>query len=183
MYTNKIKDLPEDMRPQEKLLKHGPTYLSNAELIALIIRTGSKEKSCIALANEIVELGFSRSKVLEKDDFYGLRFLLNASLEELKSINGIGDSKAAMIMAAVELGRRVSRGMTLPKEKITDTSKLPNIVMDEMRYYDREHFKIAVLNTKKELEYLETISIGSLDKTIVEPREVFYSAIREKLIL
>lgn len=180
MIYKKVKDLPKDMRPQEKLLEHGADKLSNAELIALVIRTGSQKKSSIAVAQEVVDLGLSKSKSYDQDGYYGLKFLVNASVEDLMEVEGIGVSKAVMILAAVELGRRISSGAKEKKERITDTSKLPNIVMDEMRHYQEEHFKIAILNTKKELEYLETVSIGSLDRAIVEPREVFYKAIKRK---
>lgn len=179
MYSIRMKDLPEDMRPVEKLLNHGPQVLSNSELLAIIIRTGSRKKSALGLADEVTKLGMSSSHVLQDDGYYGLRFLSDITPEELTSIDGIGPFKAAMIMAAAELGRRVNRSGQ-KKEKITDTSALPRIIMDEMRTLKEEHFKIAVLNTKKELEYLETISIGSLDKTLVEPREVFYKAIKRK---
>lgn len=179
MIYKTIKDLPEDMRPQEKLIKYGAQVLSNAELLALIIRTGSKKESSLAVAQKVVDLGQKFSEGIEDDEgYYGIKFLVNSTIEDLTRIEGIGASKAAMILAAVELGRRVVRGSQVQREKITDTSKLPNIVMDEMRYLEEEHFKIAILNTKKELEYLETISIGSLDKTLVEPREVFLRAIK-----
>lgn len=180
MNYKKVKDLPLDMRPQEKLLEHGAQRLSNAELIALVIRTGSQNKSSIGVAQDIIDLGLSKTRSTDEDGYYGLKFLVNASVEDLTEIEGIGISKAVMILASVELGRRISRGSAEKREKITDTSKLPNIVMDEMRHYQEEHFKIAILNTKKELEYIETISIGSLDRAIVEPREVFYKAIKRK---
>lgn len=176
MFYKRIKDLPEDMRPQEKLLASGPNYLSNAELIALIIRTGSKEENSMAVSQKLIDLGQSLTN--NNDEYYGLKFLVNSTIEDLMQINGIGKSKACMIQAAIELGRRVYRGSSYLKEKITDTTKLPNIVMNEMRYLNEEQFRIAILNTKKELEYLELISSGTVDKTIVEPRDVFQKAIK-----
>ncbi|WP_054252020.1 RadC family protein [Neofamilia massiliensis] len=176
MYKNKIKDMPEDMRPQEKLLLHGPKYLSNAELIALIIRTGSKDKSSIEISQELIDKGKSLANT--HDEYFGLKFLVNASVEDLMEVSGIGHSKACMVQAAIELGRRTFRDSAFTKEKINETHILPNLVMNDMRYLTEEEFRIAILNTKKELEYLELISIGSVDKTIVEPRDVFQKAIR-----
>lgn len=176
MLNKKIKDLPEDMRPQEKLLLHGPKGLSNAELIALIIRTGSKDQNSLEVSQNLLDQG--RSLANTHDEYFGLKFLVNASVEDLMEVPGIGYSKACMIQAAVELGRRTFRDSAFSKEKINETHILPNIVMNDMRYLTEEEFRIAILNTKKELEYLELISIGSVDKTIVEPRDVFQKALR-----
>ncbi len=178
MIYKKMKELPEDTRPQEKLLKHGPEILSNCELIALLIRSGTKENNALVVSQQIIDLGQKSSKLKGDDEYYGLKFLVNATCEDLTSVPGIGKTKACQIMAAIELGRRAYRDQKVTREKITDTTRIPNIVMDEMRYLSEEHFKIAILNTKKELEYIETISIGSLDKTIVEPREVFLKSIK-----
>lgn len=178
MVYNKISELPVDMRPQEKLLKHGPEILSNSELIALLIRSGTKEHSSIAVAQQLIDLGQKSSKEMGDDEYYGLKFLVNATVEDLTKVQGIGEVKACKIMAAIELGRRAYRNEKVYREKITDTTRIPNIVMDEMRYLNEEHFRIAILNTKKELEYIETISMGSLDKTVVEPREVFLKSIK-----
>lgn len=176
MYKNKIKDLPEDMRPQEKLLLHGPKSLSNAELIALIIRTGSKNKSSLEISQELLDKGKSLANT--HDEYFGLKFLVNASVEDFMEVPGIGHSKACMVQAAIELGRRTFRDSAFTREKINETHILPNLVMNDMRYLTEEEFRIAILNTKKELEYLELISIGSVDKTIVEPRDVFQKALR-----
>lgn len=176
MYKKKIKDLPADMRPQEKLLLHGPKILSNAELLALIIRTGHKSESSLEVAQNLLDQG--RSLANTHDEYFGLKFLVNASVEDLMEVTGVGESKACMIQAAIELGRRTFRDSAFTKEKINETSILPNIVMNDMRYLTEEEFRIAILNTKKELEYLELISRGSIDKTIVEPRDVFQKALR-----
>lgn len=178
MLYKKLKDLPKDVRPQEKLLKYGSQVLSNAELIALIIRTGNRESNSILVSQNLIDIGQTSSTNGKDDEYYGLKFLASATCEDLMKVSGIGESKASMIMAAIELGRRVYRDSNLKKEKITDTSAIPNIIMDEMRFLSEEHFKIAILNTKKELEYFETISIGTIDKTIVEPRDVFLRGIK-----
>lgn len=174
-----MKDLPEDARPQEKLLAYGPTSLSNAELIALIIRTGTKENNSISLAQKLLEKGNDNDNkgASRNFEYFGLKFLANATLEEITEVKGIGKSKAAMILAAIELAKRISKS-SVDLTKLNTTDKLPYMVMDDMRNLEKEHFKIAILNTKKELSYLETITVGSIDKTIVEPREVFSIAIK-----
>lgn len=179
MYKIRMKDLPEDARPQEKLLAYGPTSLSNAELIALIIRTGTKENNSISLAQKLLEKGNDNdNKGASRNlEYFGLKFLANATLEEITEVKGIGKSKAAMILAAIELAKRISKS-SVDLTKLNTTDKLPYMVMDDMRNLEKEHFKIAILNTKKELSYLETITVGSIDKTIVEPREVFSIAIK-----
>lgn len=177
-YNVPMKEMPEDVRPQEKLIKYGLQSLTNAELIALIIRTGTKEKNSVTLSQDLINLGQEFSNIGIEDQYYGLKFLATSTIEDLSSVDGIGTSKACMILSAIELGRRVYRDNTLKKEKITDTTIIPSIVMDEMKFLNEEHFKIAILNTKKELEYFETISIGTVDKTIVEPRDVFLKSIK-----
>ncbi len=178
MYKIKMKDLPFDTRPQEKLLRYGAAQLSNAELIALIIRTGTKDENSVSVAQKLINLGNNDYKPNIVDmEYMGLKSLANATIEELKSVDGIGDSKAAMIMAALELGKRISK-YNANLEKLNATDKLPRIVMEDMRHLEKEHFKIAILNTKKELKYIEEITIGSVDKTIVEPRDVFSTAIK-----
>lgn len=177
----KIKDLPKDIRPQEKLIKYGSEFLTNAELLALIIRTGNSGKdkrNVVNLAQDIIDVAITNVSE-ELDNYYGLKFLATASVDDLKKVKGVGEAKAAMIIAAIELGRRVYRNTNVSKEQIISPDILPNIVMDQMRFMQEEHFQIAILNTKKELESIEEITCGSIDKTIVEPRDVFKRALRK----
>lgn len=122
-----IKELPEDERPREKLLKHGVDSLSNSELLAILIRTGTKEMSAIDLSNRLLAL-----------DHDGISFFASSSLEELRNIKGIGVAKACQIIAAIELGKRIS---TKPKSKrinITSPIEVDNLFIEEMRYYKKE---------------------------------------------
>lgn len=178
MSNLRLKDLAEDTRPQEKMLKLGADKLTNAELIALIIRTGSKKENSVQVSQNLIDLGQISNSTSMKEQYYGLKFLASSTIEDLIQIDGIGVSKACMIISAIELGRRVYRDSVIKKEKVTDTTIISKIVMDEMKFLSEEHFKIAILNTKKELEYFETISIGTIDKTIVEPRDVFLRAVK-----
>lgn len=161
-----IKDLPLNERPREKLSKYGVRSLSNAELIAVIIRTGQRDDTAIDLANRILSI-----------DSSGIAFLKDASIEELKTIKGIGDCKAAQIQAAIELGKRISsnRGK---KIKVDSPLVLVDLLMEKMRYLKKEHFKIAILDTKNQIISIERISVGNLNASIVHPREVFNIAIR-----
>lgn len=163
-----IKDLPISERPREKLYSHGPESLSNAELLGIIIRTGHKEDTAVDLAQRILNL-----------DNKGLPFLSNVSLEQLTEIKGIGECKAAQILAAIEIGKRISRWKADDKVKITSPMVMANLMMDEMRYLDKEYFNIAILDTKNQVLSIENISIGTLNASIVHPRDVFNMAIKK----
>ena len=162
-----IKELPESERPREKLQKFGPESLSNDELIAIIIRTGNRTDSAIDLGRRVLSL-----------DNRGLSYLRDTTLEELMEVKGIGNCKAAQILAAIEIGKRLSYDEAVPKLKITEPSTIANLYMDDMRYLQKEHFKILLLDTKNQIISTEEISIGTLNASIVHPRDVFKIAIK-----
>lgn len=171
MVTNKsytIKDLPKSERPREKLREYGVQSLSNAELIAIIIRMGFGSDTAIDLANKILSI-----------DSSGIKFLSHATIEELTSIKGIGSCKAAQIQASIELGKRIARDRGEEKIKIDSPLVLVDLLMEEMRYLKKEYFKIAVLDTKNQIISIDNISIGNLNASIVHPREVFNIAIKK----
>jgi len=165
-YKVTIKEMPEDLRPRERMIKQGSGALSNAELLAILLRTGTKGQSALDMASQL--LGHSK----------GLAFMAEAQLEDLAAYHGIGVAKACQIKAAVELGRRLSAASGGNKIQISSPRDAANILMDEMRYLDREHFRVINLNTKNHLLAVEEVSIGSLSASIVHPREVFKAAIR-----
>ncbi len=165
--TYTIKDLPLNERPREKLYKYGVKSLSNAELIAVIIRTGHREDTAIDLANRILSM-----------DKSGISYLSHVTVEELTTIKGIGNCKAAQIIAAIELGKRISRYGGEDKIKVDSPIVLVQLLMEEMRYLKKEYFKIAILDTKNQIISIENISIGNLNASIVHPREVFNIAIK-----
>ncbi len=172
--SNLIKDIIKDERPREILLNKGEAYLSDSELLAILINNGTREKSAIGLATEIIE----------KND--GIRNLSTATVEQLSSIKGIGLAKACRIIAALELGRRVSVSTQLEKFKITSPQDIGNVYMEKMRYEKKEIFRIVLLNTKNVIIGTKDISQGSLNASIVHPREVFLEAIKKsanKMIL
>lgn len=165
-FSYTIKDLPEDERPREKLYKYGPKALSNTELLAIIIRTGHKENTAIEISQKLL--------AGKKE---GISFLSDTTLQEITKIKGIGTCKAAQILAAVELGKRVMAGTHKDKSKVTTPSDIADILMLDMAHLKKEHFKIVMLDTKNQIIGIENISVGSLNSSIVHPREVYKEAI------
>lgn len=163
-----IKDLPEMERPREKLIRYGPESLSNSELIAILIRTGSKNETSIDLGEKVLAL-----------DKRGLSYLRDCTIEELTQIKGIGNSKASQILAAIEIGKRVSYEVGVSKMNITSPKSIANIFMDDMRYLQKEHFRVILLDTKNQIISIEEISIGTLNASIVHPRDVFKVGIKK----
>ncbi len=162
-----IKDLPREERPREKLKALGAGALSNAELLAILLRVGSRNESAVQMATRIL----ARSG--------GLRKLPDLSLEELQENRGIGPDKAVMIKAALELGSRLA---TMPRDEagsITSPRQAADLFMEELRYKKKEYFKILLLNTKNHIISREEISVGSLSASIVHPREIFNLPLRK----
>ncbi len=165
-YTT-IKNMPISERPREKMLTYGCQSLSNAELLAIILSTGTKERTAIDLARGILNMSSE-----------GLRTLTNCTIEELMQIKGVGLAKASQIIAAVELGKRIALTANVNNYKIKGPEDVSNLLMEEMRYLNKEIFNIILLNTKNNVIAIENISVGSLNASIVHPREVFNIAIR-----
>lgn len=165
-YRAKIKDMPVDQRPRERLIRDGSGVLSDSELLAIILRTGSAGKSAVELATDVLSL------------FAGLKNLVQAGVEELSTINGMGPAKAAQLKAALEIGRRVASVSDIDRPSIKGPEDAAVLVMEEMRHLDREHFCALLLNTKHQVLAKETISIGTLNSSIVHPRELYKTAIK-----
>ncbi|MFC2133236.1 DNA repair protein RadC [Bacteroidota bacterium] len=162
----KVKDLPLDDRPREKLYLRGTQSLSDAELLAILIRTGSKGKSVIQIAQELITKHKNLSSISQK------------SAEYLTKDFGIGHDKAATLAAAFEISRRVdSQNKWFSKEKITSPAEIAGIFIPILRDELKENFIVVCLNSANKIIKYETISIGSLNSSIVHPREVFKVAI------
>lgn len=155
-----IRDVPREERPRERVLKEGATVLSNHELLAILLRTGTKEESVLQLSQRLLH------------HFEGLRRLKEASIEELTEMKGIGDTKAVHIVAALELGRRISRLNVGEHTAIRSPEEGARFVMDDMRFLSQEHFVCLYLNTKNHVMHRQTVFVGSLNASIVHPREV-----------
>lgn len=165
-YRIRIKELPEDLRPRERLIRQGPEVLTVVELLAVLLRTGTRSMSALDLA----------ALLLAKSG--GLLGVTESSVEELCSIKGLGPAKAAQLKAAIELGRRLSAEVSGPRQLIRTPVDVHNLLKERMRYCDREHFLAVFLNTKHHVITVETISVGSLNSSLVHPRELFKNSIK-----
>ncbi len=163
-----IKKMPESERPQEKMLYGGAGTLSNSELLALIIRTGTGDKSAVRLADEVISYANENTGGLGA-----------AEVKELTEIDGIGEAKACSIVAAMELSKRlITDHQSAVRVRIRDSRQVAEILMDEMMYEKREFFMTLNLNSKLQVESKSVISIGNLDSAPVHPREVFSPAVK-----
>lgn len=166
----KMTDLPASERPYEKLEKLGAETLSNAELLAIIIRTGNRDETSVALAQRLL---------MQDEGGNGLAFLYNVSLEQLRKINGIGRVKAVQLKALMELSKRISSTFGMDKRlTLKSPEDVSGLLMEEMRHLNKEVFKVILLNTKNHLIKHMNISVGSLNASVVHPREVFSEAVK-----
>jgi len=162
-----VHDLPKDERPRERLVKFGEQALSAQELLQLILGRGIAGESVAVTAQKLLA------------QFGSLQKLAEASIEELSSIKGIGLAKAAQIKAAFEISRRLSTQTPSYKSKeLTDPEKAYRLIKSKLKDYHKEHFYIIALNSRG--HSIAEVSIGSLNATIVHPREVFAEAIKNK---
>ena len=169
-YRLRMKDIPASERPYEKLEKYGPEILSNAELLAVIIRTGSAEETSVALAQRLLSLCESNGGIVHLHDL---------SVEELRKIKGIGRVKSLQIKAVMELSKRISASLINDnKVTIKSPADVSMLLMEEMRLLKKEVCKVFLLNTKFQIIKYLNISVGSLNASIVHPREVFSEAVK-----
>lgn len=147
----KIKELPELERPYEKLEWYGEKALSNAELLAIIIKTGTKQETSVQLAQQILNLDDTKSE--------GINFLRNITIEELMQIHGIGRVKAIQLKAVGELANRMTMPFVCKKIIIKEPYDLARIMMEELRFQKREIAKIVVLSNKNEILKIKDIAI------------------------
>ena len=163
----KMKDLPLSERPYEKLELYGAENLSNAELLAIIIKTGTKDKTAVMIAQEILKL----------QDNDNLRFLQDLSMEDFIKIKGIGKVKAIQLKAVAELTKRIARPIN-NKIKIKSAKDVANLLMPEMRYEKREIAKLVLLNSKNIVQKIINISLGGANFACLEPKDVLSEAIK-----
>ena len=163
-----VRDLPTGERPREKLLSAGANNLSNAELLAILLRTGTKEDSVLRVAE----------KLLTQPKMYnGVCSLVNLSPQEMSKVKGIGIVKAVTICAALELGKRMLQ-QTVENEKIINSpATLAEFLMPRLRFEQKEQFMVVLLNMKNHIIANPVISVGSLNSAIVDAREIFKVAI------
>lgn len=165
--TIKIKKLPITERPYEKLEMYGEKMLSNSELLAIIIKNGTKENTAIDIANMIL------AKINNN-----LRELQDIPLVEFKNIQGIGKVKAIQLKALCELAKRMSRPINDTKVQIKNTKDIAEIFMDELRHEKREYVKLVLLNTKNIIIKIMDVSYGGTSSAHVNPKDILVEAIR-----
>ncbi len=165
-YQIMMRDLPSEERPREKLMRHGPERLSNSELLAILLGSGTKSLSALRLAEHLLA------------KFGALRALASAGYEELMSVKGIGAAKAAGILSAFELAKRLADSTMEVREAITCPRDAADLVLSELGRADKEYFMIIMLNTKHRVIGKKVISIGHLSGSLVHPREMFKEVIR-----
>jgi DNA repair protein RadC len=161
----RIKDLPLEERPREKLIQNGSENLSPVELVAIILRTGSVNRTALELAGDLIL------------EFKDLRGLSKASLTEIAGFPGVGQIKAIQLKAAFELGRRSLASNSVPSS-IKKPQDIYDLLKNSFMDLDREYFKVVHLNTKNQVMKVETTAIGVLSSSPVHPREVFKEAIK-----
>lgn len=166
-----IKQWAKDDRPREKLLFKGPTALSNSELVAILINNGSKEKSAVELAQDVLRLG--------KDN---LNELGKLSVKELMKIKGIGEAKAISIAAAMELGRRRQATASLEKNVVTSSTDVANFLQTKLKDYKHEVFAVVFLNRSNKINNFQIISEGGITGTVADPRIILKRALEEDAV-
>lgn len=164
-YATKITDWPVEDRPRERLIKHGPENLSDVELVAILLRTGGFEDTAVDLARHLLK------------KFKSFRGLDKCTISELREVNGIGPAKAAIIKAALEMGKRLFIEKSEVTQRITSSEDVFSLVKPRLRDCTREQFKILLLNGRNHLILEKTIFEGSLTESLVAPREIVKEAV------
>lgn len=162
----KIKDMPLEERPREKLIRYGPGVLSNADLLAIILRNGSKRENVLELSKNL----------LKEND---LKSLSRKRINALMRIFGIGQSKACQIISCFELGRRLASFKDKRRNSINNAKDVVKIFLSDMLFLKKEHFKSIFLDSRKRIIKDEIIFVGSLNTSIIHPREIFQAAFEE----
>jgi DNA repair protein RadC len=166
LLTPTIRELPIDKRPREKLLTSGPDTLSDAELIAILLRTGTKGVNAIALADRVLQ------------EFGSFAALARAPVQELAKIHGIGTTKAIQLAASFALGARLARERFAART-IDSPAAVEELLGPEMRLLDRESLRTVLLDTRQRLLSIQEISKGSLNESLAHPREIFKPCIAQ----
>lgn len=160
-----IKDIPKSDRPIERLINNGAEFLSDSEILAILIKTGTREKSAKTIADEILK------------KYKSLNELKNINLEQLTKIKGIGVTKAVSILAAFELSRRINNQViSLNETKITNSSLVFEYYKNKIGDKNQEYFYCLYLNTAKKVIKDKLLFIGTVNKSVVHPREIFKEA-------
>ena len=162
-----MKDLPPEMRPRERLLQSGPGALSSAELVAVLLGTGSRTRSALEVAADLL------------GRFGSLDRLAGANPAELRRVGGVGEVKALHLLAAFELGRRLQTLPPRSRPAIRNPADVAALVTNDLRFSETERFVVLLLNTRHEVLGKADLAHGGLASSPAHPREVFKAAVRE----
>ena len=166
MHIKTIKEIPLNDRPREKMAANGAAALTDAELISILLRTGTAEKSAIDIASEMTADGGLYKRLA------GI-----TRINELTNIKGLGQAKAATVLAALEIGRRIASAKPIEKIHLSCPQDVAEFLMPRLRYAAKEQFVVILLNGKNKVIGTEVVSEGSLSNSIVHPREVYAPAL------
>jgi len=161
-----IRDLPVDLRPRERLIYAGSGALSNAELLAILLRVGGRGESALRMAERLLA------------QFGGVAGLAQASFEELCNTHGVGTAKASQIKSALEIGRRLMMALPQDRPQVRSPADVANLLMLEMGLLEQEHLRVILLDTKNYVVRVATVYSGSLNTAVVRVGEVFRDAVR-----
>ena len=167
----KMKELPISERPYEKLERYGAEALTNSELLAIIIKTGTKEDTAVGLAQKILKL----NEGIEKENLF---FMQDISIADYMKIKGIGKVKAIQLLAVCELAKRMNQPINTNKIKINNSKDVAKLLMNEMRCEKREKAKLILLNSKNIVIGIKDISYGGINFAMIEPKEILSEAIK-----
>lgn len=168
-----MNELPKEERPYEKCLEYGPQALSDSELLAVIIRTGTKGENAVELARRI--LSFSKSTE-------GILSLLHLTIAELKRIKGVGTVKAVQLKCIAELSRRIAKAGVNRGGRFQNPAVIAEYYMEDMRHRKREILKLMMFDSKNHLLHEMTMTSGTVNASIVSPREIFIEALRYEAV-
>lgn len=166
-YAPMIRDLPVDERPRERLMRLGARVMSNADLLAIMMRTGVGGENVLRLAERLLAR------------FEGLPGIARASLAELQTVHGVGPAKAIEIKAALELGRRLMAAAPEERPRITSPADAANLLMSEMMLLEQEELRVVLLDTRNHVLRVKTVYRGSLNTSVVRIGEVYRDAVKD----
>ena len=167
-----MKDIPNAERPYEKCLKQGAEALSDAELLAVLLRTGTKGENVLALAK----------RLLYEDGGAGLLGIHQFSFQSLMKLKGIGKVKAVQILCLSELAKRLSKASVEPRLRFSSSQSVAEYYMEDLRHRNQEVMKLLLLNSKAELIDETNISKGTVNASLVTPRELFVEALKKEAV-
>ena len=166
-HVSAVAAMPEEERPRERLMRLGPEALRDAELLAILFRSGTRDEGAVALAERLLR------------HFSSLRALARASIEEMQTVKGVGEVKAIEVKAALELGKRLAVFTETNRPRIQSSQDVADLLMIDYKDCEMEKFRCLLMNTKNEVVKTVDVSDGGLDATMALPRDVFRQAVRE----